>query len=62
MTVIYADILVTINLAVDYLLLFAAARIAGAEYRRLYGLLGAAVDALAVAEPVGCFNRAEVEL
>ena len=46
MTVIYADILVTINLAVDYLLLFAAARIAGAEYRRLYGLLGAAVGAL----------------
>ncbi len=43
---IYADILVTINLAVDYLLLFAAARIAGAEYRRLYGLLGAAVGAL----------------
>lgn len=46
MTVIYADILLTVNLAVDYLLLFAAARIAGVEFRRLYGLLGAAVGSL----------------
>ena len=46
LTVIYADILVTINLAVDYLLLFAAARIAGAEFRRLCGLLGAAAGAI----------------
>ncbi len=45
MPVIYVDILLTINLAVDYLLLFAAARIAGAEFKRLYGLLGAAVGA-----------------
>lgn len=46
MTVIYADILITINLAVDYLLLFASARIAGAKFKRIFGLLAAFVGAL----------------
>lgn len=46
MRVIYADILLVINLAVDYLLLFAAARIAGAQFVRLRGLFGAMIGAL----------------
>lgn len=44
--VIYADILVTINLAVDYLVLFGTARLAGARFLRLRALLAAAVGAL----------------
>lgn len=43
---IYADILLTINLAVDYLLLFAAARLSGTEFRRLRGIASAAFGAL----------------
>ncbi len=46
MPVIYVDVLLTINLAVDYLLLFATARIAGAEFKRLYGLFGASIGAI----------------
>lgn len=46
MTVIYLDILLTINLAVDYLLLFAAARLSGTRFQRLHGLAGATVGAL----------------
>ncbi len=46
MRVIYADILLVINLAVDYLLLFAAARIAGTQFVRSRGLLGAMVGAV----------------
>ncbi len=44
--IIYADILFVLNLAVDYLLLFAAARIAGAKFARLRALLGAAIGAV----------------
>ena len=44
--VIYADILVTINLAVDYLVLFGTARLAGARFVRLRGLFAAAVGAV----------------
>ena len=44
--VIYIDILLAINLAVDYLLLFGTARLAGAKYERLKGLLGASVGAI----------------
>ena len=46
LTVIYVDILLVINLAVDYLVLFGTARLAGAKFARLRGLLGAAVGAL----------------
>ena len=46
MHVIYADILVAINLAVDYLLLFATARLFGAQFKRIRGFFGAAVGAL----------------
>lgn len=46
MTVIYVDILLVINLAVDYLVLFGTARLAGAKFERLKGLLGAAVGAV----------------
>ena len=46
MPVIYVDILLAINLAVDYLLLFAAARLSGTGFQRLRGLTGAAVGAL----------------
>lgn len=46
MRIIYADILLAINLAVDYLLLFAAARIAGIRFERLRGLYGAAIGAV----------------
>ncbi len=43
--VIYVDILLAINLAVNYLLLFAAARLSGNAFSRLRGLLGAAAGA-----------------
>jgi stage II sporulation protein GA (sporulation sigma-E factor processing peptidase) len=43
--VIYVDILLAINLAVNYLLLFAAARLSGSAFSRLRGILGAAVGA-----------------
>ena len=46
MRIIYADILLAINLAVDYLLLFATARIAGLRFERLKGLFGAAIGAV----------------
>ena len=46
MPVIYIDILLAINLTVDYLLLFAAARLSGSKFRRLRGLSGAAIGAL----------------
>lgn len=46
MRIIYADILLVINLAVDYLLLFATARIAGLRFERLKGLFGAVIGAL----------------
>lgn len=45
MRVIYVDILLAINLAVNYLLLFAAARLSGCVFSRLRGILGAAVGA-----------------
>ena len=43
--VIYVDILLAINLAVNYLLLFAAARLSGSAFSRLRGILSAAVGA-----------------
>ncbi len=46
MRVIYVDILLAINLAVNYLLLFAAARLSGNAFSRLRGILGAAVGAM----------------
>lgn len=46
MRIIYADILLVINLAVDYLLLFATARIAGLRFERIKGLLGAIIGAV----------------
>lgn len=46
MTVIYADILLVINLTVDYLLLFGTARLGGAKFERLKGLFGAFIGAL----------------
>lgn len=45
MPVIYADILLIINLAVDYLVLFGTARLAGIKYERLKGLLAALAGA-----------------
>lgn len=46
LTVIYADILLVINLAVDYLVLFGTARLAGTQFARLRGLFGAAIGAV----------------
>ncbi len=46
MRVIYVDILLAINLAVNYLLLFAAARLSGNAFSRPRGILGAAVGAV----------------
>lgn len=46
MRVIYADILFIINLALDYLLLFGTARLAGAQFRRISGLFGALIGAI----------------
>lgn len=46
MRVIYLDVLLAINLAVDYLLLFSAARLCGTGFSRLRGLFGAALGAL----------------
>ncbi len=45
MTVVYIDILLVINLAVDYLVLFGTARLAGAQFARLRGLLSAMIGA-----------------
>ena len=45
MRIIYADILVVINLAVDYLVLFGTARLAGARFLRLRALAAAALGA-----------------
>jgi hypothetical protein len=44
--VIYADILLVINLAVDYLVLFGTARLAGARFERLRGFLAAVIGAV----------------
>lgn len=41
--IVYLDILLTINLAVDYLILFASARLAGIKFKRLKGLFGAII-------------------
>lgn len=46
MPVIYIDILLVINLAVDYLLLFATARLSGTRFRKFWGLVGAAIGAI----------------
>ena len=46
MRVIYADVLLAINLAVDYLLLFATARLSGAQFIRLRGFFGAVIGAI----------------
>ena len=46
MSVIYVDVLVAINLVVDYFLLFGAAKIAGAEFVRIRGLGASAIGAL----------------
>lgn len=46
MSVIYIDVLVVINLAVDYFLLLGTAKIAGAEFIRLRGLLASVIGAL----------------
>ena len=45
MKVIYVDILLTINLAVDYLLLFSVSRLGGVRFGRLRALLGATIGA-----------------
>ena len=44
--IIYADILLAINLAVDYLVLFGTARLAGARFIRIKGLLAAGIGAV----------------
>lgn len=46
MRIIYADILVVMNLAVDYLVLFGTARLAGVRFLRLRALAAAAVGAV----------------
>lgn len=46
MKVIYLDVLLAINLAVDYLLLFADARLCGTGFSRLRGLMAAALGAV----------------
>ncbi len=46
MRVIYVDILLALNLIVNYLLLFAAARLSGAVFTGKRGLLGAAIGAI----------------
>lgn len=43
MRVVYADILLIINLAVDYLILFASSRLAGINFKRFRGFLGALI-------------------
>ena len=45
MRIIYADILIVINLAVDYLVLFGTARLAGTQFLRLRALVAAAIGA-----------------
>ena len=45
MPVIYADILFTINLAVDYLVLFGTARFGGYKFERWKGILAALIGA-----------------
>ncbi len=45
MTIIYVDILLVINLTVDYLVLFGTARLFGAKFERIKGMLAAAVGA-----------------
>ena len=44
--VIYADILLVINLAADYLVLFATARLAGVRFVRITGFLAAGIGAI----------------
>lgn len=46
MTVVYVDILLAINLAVDYLVLFGTARLSGIRFLRRKGLIGALAGAL----------------
>ena len=46
MCVIYIDILLAINLAVDYLVLFGTARLAGARFERLKGFFAAIIGAV----------------
>lgn len=46
MPVIYLDILLAINLAVDYLVLFGTARLGGLRFERIKGLFAAAVGAV----------------
>ncbi len=46
MKIIYADILLTINLVVDYLVLFASARLAGKSFLRIKGLFGAMIGSV----------------
>ena len=46
MKTVYIDILFVINLAVDYLVVFATARLAGIRFERLRGLLAAILGAL----------------
>lgn len=46
MTVIYIDILLVINLTVDYLVLFGTARLCGMRFERVKGLCGAIVGAV----------------
>ncbi len=46
MVTIYVDILLVINLAVDYLVLFGTARLAGAEFIRIRGFAGAVLGAI----------------
>ena len=46
MKIIYVDILLVINLAVDYLVLFGTARLAGARFERLRGFLAAIIGAI----------------
>ncbi|MBE6900136.1 MAG: hypothetical protein E7479_05655 [Ruminococcaceae bacterium] len=44
--IIYADILLAINLAVDYLVLFGTARLAGIRFVRIKGILAAGIGAI----------------
>jgi len=46
LTVVYVDILLVINLVVDYLVLFGTARLYGAGFVRLKGLFGAIIGAI----------------
>ena len=46
LSIVYVDILIVINLVVDYLLLFGTARLAGARFERMKGFFAAMIGAV----------------